>query len=232
MNERKVNNIRNLKVALLPLLFLLYGCSKHHQDYFPLGNHAWWEYTITRTVDSKQLTQKYVVATLPPREINGITVFPRKSASGSIELYTKSNNGIVRLRSLEDTGMQVLRYPLQVGTKWKGSSRISFLEIPGQNRAEIWATTGPVQLEYRIEAINETVEVPAGIFLHCVRIEGRGHLNTKRALKLFAGVRTIRVEHTDWYAPGTGLVKSVRQETASPNTINGNYTMELESFRL
>jgi hypothetical protein len=42
----------------------------------------------------------------------------------------------------------------------------------------------------------------------------------------------VDVEHTDWYAPGVGLVRSERRETSdSPYLKPGTYVQELTGYR-
>ena len=85
-------------------------------------------------------------------------------------------------------------------------------------------------MTYTIAALGETVEVRAGRWEGCVRVRGVA------TLKLFAdpvaGWRDVPLVTTEWYCPGVGLVKPLREEPArSAFLIGGTVTMELVAFR-
>jgi hypothetical protein len=70
----------------------------------------------------------------------------------------------------------------------------------------------PVTVRYAVAATNETVTVPAGTFTNCVRINGHGSAITR--VNMGQNFGHIDVVHTDWYAPGVGLIRSERKETS------------------
>ena len=88
----------------------------------------------------------------------------------------------------------------------------------------------PVTVTYKIEDTDDTVTVTAGTFGHCLRVHGKGYLFAGRTLQEFMGIDTINIDQTEWYAPGVGLVKSVREEYTQPNEFRNTYTRELQSY--
>ena len=85
----------------------------------------------------------------------------------------------------------------------------------------------PVMLTYRISSQNESVTVPAGRFEHCIKVTGAG--STTVPVDRATAKAPVTVEHADWYAPGVGLVKSVRREHSESVFLqDGEFTLELE----
>ena len=83
-------------------------------------------------------------------------------------------------------------------------------------------------MDYTITSLDESVKVPAGRFSRCLRVDAVGFLDLPQRILL--GIRTIKVEQTQWYAPEVGLVKMTRREFAIPNLYPSEYTQVLTSF--
>lgn len=217
--------------CLLALLVCLSSCGESDQSYFPLGNHAWWEYAIERSVMDKQMHQKYIIANLAARKIDDVLVYPRKLASGANEFYRRTEWGVVLTGSNGDEKTLILPLPVNKGAEWREKSRITFVDFHSINRPDVWSTIKPVEMTYRVQEVNETVRVPAGIFKNCVRVEAAGLIEVEENIKLFVGVRHVKVTQTDWYAPGVGLVKRIRDEITSPALLHGKYVQQLKRFK-
>lgn len=70
------------------------------------------------------------------------------------------------------------------------------------------------------------IEVVAGRFDHCIRIEAIG----ARSVPTDRGNAraTVNIVHRQWFSLNVGLVKSVREETSpSPFLVAGYYEQEL-----
>ncbi|MDX1519073.1 MAG: hypothetical protein R3318_03045, partial [Gammaproteobacteria bacterium] len=81
-----------------------------------------------------------------------------------------------------------------------------------------------------IESMRDTVKVPAGTFRNCMRIrtEGKAFVDAGN----YVGNTVVGVDETSWYAPGVGLVKTVRKETTTKKALDyGEIILELEAFR-
>ena len=218
--------------GLLFCILFVHACSTNDDEsYFPLDNDFWWEYAIKRTLDNKLVEQKYIVANLPAKEIDGELLFPRKAANGTLELYRKSDSGIARTGLQDKPDVWIFKTPLQVGTRWQENTTLSFLDLPEHRKDLLSEAARQVELDYVIEAIDDTVDVAAGTFQHCMRIKAHGFVYANSSLKRIMGIRSIKIEHTHWYAPGIGLVKSIKRESSLPAKYDGEYLQELISYR-
>ena len=124
----------------------------------------------------------------------------------------------------------VLKTPMAVGTNWQASTTAYLLRRRQEFPPEIRHTHAAVPMHYTIEALDEPVATQAGRFARCVRVRGRA------VLKLFAdpvvGWRDLPLTTTEWYCPGPGLVKLVREEPANSTFLTGGtLTMELISWQ-
>jgi len=236
-----------IPVSLIVLL-LLAACSGNTQPrYFPLEQGISWRYDVQSTTMDGTETQKYVIQAGEPRNWQGETLPVRVTLAGSRLFYRVNDQGVFRVATQRPDAKQptavseerrtVLRYPLEPGTSWQETSETMALYRTGPPQRSEYHIKVPVKLEYTIEATNDTVKVPAGRFQDCLRVRAEG---TKRQYDAgnYVGRTDITVEQTDWYAPGVGLVKSVRKESTSSKVLNhgsmqtfaGRLTFELESF--
>jgi len=225
--------IRACALALLvPLLLAAGGCKRDGMDYLPLGEQRLWKYRIDRTIKGEQRHQKIIIAGLPPATVDGAPYYPLRRLDDRIELYEKTAGWIFRVDRSSGNRARILPQNPYPGMEWQGESRILFLEVTGAFSAtfeERIQTSIP--LDYVVESLDDEVEVPAGRFRDCLRVKGRGSMFGGGTLKTFMGIRFIKVEQTDWYARGVGLVKRVRNEYTTPAEWSNQYTEELESVR-
>ena len=70
----------------------------------------------------------------------------------------------------------------------------------------------------------QPVEVRAGTYAHCLRVETRSFVVVRSA----KGRQRIAYRYLDWYAPGVGLVKSIAEVEGAPRPVR---ISELVSFR-
>ena len=88
-----------------------------------------------------------------------------------------------------------------------------------------------VMMTYIVEAMDETVAVPAGTFKSCARVAGNG--NFTLYVDAVQGFRDVPIVNREWYCKGVGLVKVERSETLqSPYYSSGQIKMELADFKL
>lgn len=210
---------------------------------FPLeAGHRWvydvrsqWENNTTEREERVITTESRVTLDqiAPPGP-----AYRRRSADG-LEWYLRSDAaGIYRVASKTDLEAEpvkdasprfVLKTPFQVGTTWQATTPAYLLRRRQEFPPEIRHTHQPVVMTYAIEALGETVEVPAGRFERCLRVRG------KAVMKLFAdpvaGWRDMPLTTTEWYCPGPGLVRLTRDEPAqSTFLVGGSMTMELTQW--
>ena len=123
----------------------------------------------------------------------------------------------------------VLPYPLTVGRQWNSTTHTSVLEMTSHAAGHLYRIDAKVSLTYTVESTTDTVVVPAGRFSRCVRVKGIGV--TTAQVRKQSGLAEIRIESTEWYAPGAGLIKVVRSETTSSSALPaGEYEMQLEAL--
>ena len=212
------------------VLLLLSSCSSPETGYFPTAPGAEWTYDISRTSPESRapIIQKSIVRNLPARTVDGVTYYPKRYASGPIHYFTISADGISRGKPGHEGADPVIAYPLNVGAEWSAGSRL-YLFLPKTLEGARDNISGNLELDYTITSLADSVDVPAGYFPRCLRIDAIGFLDLPNRLML--GIRTIKVEQSQWYAPGVGLVKMTRREYAIPNLYPSEYTQVLTSFK-
>jgi hypothetical protein len=88
-----------------------------------------------------------------------------------------------------------------------------------------------VMLNTTVEAVDETVTVPAGTFKNCARIEGTGLLELY--VDAVTGFKTLPIINREWFCKGVGLVKVERiEELQSMFFSGGKITMELTDYKV
>lgn len=220
------------RLLLLPLTVLLASCggSASH-SYFPLDGGAAWEYSVSYMVRGEPRTQRRIISNGPPVELQEQHYYPRLELNGHREYYQKTDAGVVHVDPVSGNKDLILPQQPTKGSQWQGQSYIRVLEVTGAFTATFKARIRqPITVTYTIEDMDDTVTVAAGTFTHCLRVHGEGHLFAGRTLQDMMGMYSINLEQTRWYAPGVGLVKSVRKEFTVPNDFRNTYTLELQSY--
>ena len=212
-----------LAVGLVALLAA--GCGEEETGYFPLQEGWRWTYRVTTDISGiGAATSRSIVVNLPALTLEGERVVPRLGHDGSVYYYAAKPDGIRRVAFAAPghdltpaaPDLYVLKNPIEVGSRWRIASH-SYLLKQQIFRVERVGTTdivGRVALDYTIEKIDDVVSVPAGRFTDAVRVRGTGE--TTYDLGHPFETITITVESTEWFAPGVGLVKTVRRERAQP----------------
>ncbi len=226
---------------------LLVGCGNDTDDYYPLEPGTAWRYSIAMTTMDSTETKKFIVQATRPRIWQGESLPVRLTLDGTRLFYRKDDTGVYRVAtqrqdekspvSVPDNQNIVFQYPLEKGASWREMGETIALYRTGPpQRSEYWIKT-PVAMKYVIEAIDDSITVPAGRFSNCLRIHATGRKANYDAGN-YIGRTDITVDKVDWYAPGVGLVKSVRKESTSGRILNhggmqtfaGQVVFELEAF--
>ena len=213
------------------VLLLLSSCSSPDTSYFPTAPGREWAYDIRRIVPefNEPILQKSIVRNLPARTVDGITYYPKAYASGSVRHFTISADGVSRRTPGHEGNDPVIGHPLHVGNEWSAGSRLYLFDLPKQLEDAWDDISSNLELDYTITGLEDPVYVPAGHFPRCLRIDAVGFLTLPTRLML--GIRIIKVEQTQWYAPGVGLVKMTRREYAMPNLYPSEHTQVLTAFK-
>ena len=219
------------------------GGSGAADSMFPLEPGHRWTYDVrTRWENDTADREERVITTESPARwetVSSSAMHRRRSADG-VEWFLRSDDsGIYRLATKTDLDEEpqkdaqpryVLKTPLQAGTTWQAFTPAYILKRRQEFPPEIRHTHKPVLMTYTIDALDQAVEVPAGRFDKCLRVRGQA------VMKLFAdpvvGWRDMPLTTTEWYCPGPGLVKLVREEPAqSTFLVGGTLTMDLTAWK-
>ncbi len=226
---------------MLAFAGLASSCSRAPQNsLFPLqAGHRWtydvrieWENQViehdTRLITTEGRTTIDDVPAWRRRSADGVEWFLRQDDTGTYRVATKTD--LDEEPTKDAQRRYVLRLPLVAGTQWQHPTTAYMLRRRQEFPPEIRHTHPAIPMNYQIEAVQEAVETRVGRFEGCVRVRGRS------VLKLFAdpvvGWRDMPLTTTEWYCPGPGLVRVVREEPAgSTFLVGGTLTMDLMSWQ-
>ena len=216
------------------------GCSEQDDSFHPVNPGNSWLYHITLETMEGVSTQKQAISSLPTRDMNGVQNYVYRSVTGVETLYRDSENGRERTgfvvqegklsRFIEDPAL-VLPASIEIGTRWESVIQTQALKrkgTPGETFG--FELLAAVPISNRIVALDEVVDVPAGKFRGCLKIESEG--SVAHAGNQYNVTTMVSVKQTQWFARGVGLIKrSIVEKTTNEAFAQGSLTMELASFR-
>lgn len=211
------------KIYVLIFFLFILNCNRIEKDFFPLKSGKYWNYDveILPNIEDKVFYKKNsfslpkVSLKLNDKILNNI--YPILREDNSIYYYSKNVNGVYREAIQfnnnssiisESKRKLVLKYPIKVGNKWSSQSK-TFLILRRYPYFDYRATTD-FKINYEIKSVNETIKVPAGKFNNCIRLEGKGNATFIGDREI--GLIKISINTTEWFAPGVGLIKTIRNE--------------------
>ncbi|MEY8877017.1 MAG: hypothetical protein AB9M60_10945 [Leptothrix sp. (in: b-proteobacteria)] len=222
-------------VALASLT--LAGCSEPPgASHFPLESGRQWTYRLSSEWENSSSERETVVLRNLGRDgaVPSGSAWHRRSETGLDYWLRADASGIYRVAAKTDLEAEptpdaqpryVLKAPIAVGTSWQATTTSYLLRRRNDFPPEIRHGQEPVAMTYTIAALDERVQTPAGVFEHCLRVQGAAKM------KLFAdavgGWQDLPLMTTEWYCPGVGLVKVERREPANSTFLVGG-TMALE----
>lgn len=228
--------------AGLALAFCLSACDKKAgtDSFFPLNEGRSWDYRVTRKLsdDSDPQIDRLNFTARGQQTLDSGPAMRRHSDNGVDYWLRSDDSGIYRVASknplendpkADNPPRYVLRKPFVIGTQWEASTVAYVLQRRNEVPKEIRYTQKPVMMTYRIDALGEKIETPAGKFDGCIRVAGEAKI------KLYVDAqfawRDIPLFSTEWYCPGVGLVRMERVETSpSKFMIGGSMSLELTSW--
>lgn len=198
---------------------------------FPTTPGRWWYYATQVKVKDEPRNQRMFVANVA---WDGHTLLQRRQGNWD-HLYTVGKEAVAHqaylnrqaTRQAREAGAVLLPLPPAPGASWQFKTRLRLIEsrtFAAEDRLSNRYL--PVDMTASITADDEAVQVPAGRYDDCVRVEAVG----RTLVPADRGTLEIEVTvtQTEWYAPGVGLVKRERIEQAdSPFLRNGQYVQEL-----
>lgn len=231
-------NLRLLPIGLASLLLAACG-SAPDTPYFPLGAGQRWTYELREANPLGEKTETFEITSAGPRERNGDTYWLRRNSLGTEYWLKLDEKNIVRsalrttveIEPRDDTVPRtVLPIAPKLGDSWEQPSQPFILEraVPFRERF-LHHESVRFTLLMKVVAVDEEVTVPAGTYKHCIKAEGDALISVLADPRL--GGSEVVVKHTEWYAPGVGLIKLQRVEPLETTQIvGGEVTMELTGF--
>ena len=228
--------------ALLPVLPLFLGScgDSSERDYFPLAPGWSWNYGVISDIRNVGKFHGHnLVANGTTVTVDGEKTTPRMYQDGHVFYYASRDEGILLVAerpAWQDAkpvqpDQWVIKYPLAIGTSWPvwSETRLLRRQVFSPTAVVSVPVVAPIEINYTVEAVNDTVKVRAGTFHDCLRIKGHGEAVVDMGVRV--GEVEIIIDTTQWFAPGVGLVKVIRQEDSRPESpAAGVMTVELESI--
>lgn len=237
MNPGSRRGGRQGAAALGVAMLWLAGCGEADHGYYPLQGDRQWLYRVSVEYKDEVIERRMLIRNLGSLEYQGQQLQGQYLQSGAVNLMRIDDGAVLRVASrrsdasdftADDPPQVVLPAEPRIGDEWLADSRLVMVEsrtFDWQDRlvGRFW----PVQLRYRIEALDDTVVVPAGRFSGCLRVRAVGEAWVP--IDRGTGKAPVAVEGLDWYAPGVGLVKTERVERSDSRFLfPGRYLQELE----
>lgn len=246
MTLMRVAGAVGARVVCAMLLIVISGCAASARrgsrpaspaDFFPLTPGSSWEYVVTRRTDAAPLRFTAVVRPTEFLGPNGHACrivderYGDRPADAPTPIVYCSEGGYLhrvmsleyRGESLEDNGLRsgelkFLPSNLTGTPAWEG--RTSAYRLPDGSGFE-------VRQLHQVYLQTEPVEVPAGRFDHCARVETTAIHSATAPDGSAVGARLVYY-YSDWYAPGVGLIRT-EQRSATSEVLA---TVALVSFRI
>ena len=187
-------------------------------NYFPLSPNSSWTYQI----DSKSQNTQYQITDqvvgmkyVPALKVSGLVVDESYSLSrgGKRPLVYYSKDGYLARLSALDYDQGAITTPA-----WGRSEEAQFLPLQLAPNLT-WNNTiypyGQLSGAFHIVQTHQTfaeageVNVPAGHFAGCIRVETQAHYEGGAYA---TNKQDLKLKYTDWYAPNVGLIKTVAVE--------------------
>lgn len=223
-----------IRCSALPVLLIslcLNGCDQTSDAYLPLGDDRTREYAVQLIINQTTRQQKIIVSDNPSIHIKDQLFFPKTSANGIIHYFYQDKQGIFSTRDPEKNGVFLMPTTPEPGYRWQSPTEIYLLN----NRHETFAgdetfisVEESIILNHSIINLDDVVQVPAGKFNRCLKIESSGSVAVEART---SGIEQIIIHQTEWYAHGTGLIKRIREESTVPDKIYSKLVQELAVVR-
>ena len=227
--------------AALAIAMWLSACSPGNSgaSYYPLDEGRNWTYRVVKKLDEATDPDVHTLSfSMKGKETLESGPAQRRHSDEGIDYYLRSDeSGIYRVASrntldvnpkADNPPRYVLKAPYIVGTQWQALTVPYVLQRRNEVPKEVRYTTKPIMMVYAIMELNQKVETPVGIFEGCIKVVGEAKI------RLYVDAqfnwREIPLFTSEWYCPGTGLVKMERQETSPSKFMRGgSVTLELTS---
>lgn len=207
---------------------VLTACTPANDDaWFPLQAGHTQRYGVTLTQDGQTSHQVWTETVGEARVWRDERVWPRRHSEGVTFLLREDARGIQRVATQADIDRQaqadeeprwVLKKPYRVGTEWR-SLGVPYLLLRQNEYPRELKHTHRVSMQWQIVSTQDQVQVPAGRFSPCLRVQGEGML--RLYVDPVHGFQDVPLQSTEWYCRGQGLVKWVRRERVQTGFFSG-----------
>jgi hypothetical protein len=226
-----------------PVVLALTACGQKPagDSFFPLEDGRSWTYRVSKKID-EALDSQVETLTIDMRGQQALESGPamRRHSDNGLDYWLRSDDGgIYRVASrnpleehpkADNPPRFVLKKPFALGTQWQADTVAYILQRKNEVPKEIRYTHKPVMMVYKIDALDQKVQTPAGNFEGCIRVLGEAKI--KLYVDALFAWRDIPLYSTESYCPGVGLVRVERVETSpSKFMLGGSVTLELTSWR-
>ena len=235
-----------MRCLLLPIFLILQSCESKVSDtpYFPLEKGLKWEYQISQELSGSSSTvkQSFTLENLGRSTIkNGKEVYDsylRQTSDGNVYYLVSDESGINRVAKrtvveytprFDEVVRKVLpsHQLLDIGQLWNVDTSLYVIHSRPDYNNDLSAKRP--NMVFEIESLDETVDVPAGHFENCIRVEGYASITLYADARI--GYIKVPIIQTEWYAPNVGLVKMIRSEVINSSVYRGGvHTFELTKF--
>lgn len=195
---------------------------------FPLTVGKTWVYEVDTEMTDPDIEKTLTLSVDRKINFEGETTWVRRSADGAEYYIRRDPSGIYRIANRTDLEEQatkdpkpryILKTPLQVGDTWDGGLTVPYLIRRPNEFPRDLKHSHKAPMTYRVEALNEEVEVPLGKYTGCAHIVGEA------AVRIFTdpinGFNDVPLISHEWYCPKVGLVKFSREEIVPGQFMTG-----------
>ena len=199
--------------------------------YFPLDEDRTWVYRIKRTtLDGKSEIRQHLRTVYVGRKA-GATEAIRQNAGGDRYKYEIREGAVYRLLP-SDKNPKILILPTNTlkGTRWNSKLTTTVLESSQPPWEKTFKISVSVPMQYEVLSTRSKVMTSAGSFDNCLHIRGKGSIIQNAGN--YIGQTTITIDTEEWFAPNVGIVKILREErTSSQSLSRGMLFLELMDWQ-
>lgn len=195
---------------------------------FPLTVGKTWVYQVSTEMNDPAIEERLTLSVDRKIDFEDLTTWVRRSADGAEYYVRRDESGIYRVahrtdleeQATKDPGRRyILKTPLQVGAFWESGTTVPYLiRRPNQVPNDLKNSHKAI-MTFRVEALNEEVEVPFAKYSGCVHVIGEA------SIRIFTdpinGFNDVPLISHEWYCPKVGLVKFSREETVPGQFMTG-----------
>lgn len=235
-----------IRSLFLTTCLVLQSCESKISDtpYFPLEEGLKWEYQISQKLSggSAVVKRPFTLENLGRSKIkNGKEIYDaylRQTSDGNVYYFVSDNSGMHRVAKrtvvefaprFDEVIRKVLpsQQMLDIGQLWNVDTSLYVMHSRPDYNNDL--SDKRPSMVFEVESLDDTVDVPAGRFENCIRVEGYASVTLYADARI--GYIKVPILQTEWYAPNVGLVKMIRSEVIDSMVYQGGvHTFELTKF--